>query len=56
MLHAGIALALSFDTWRALTREQGITDDQAIGLMLRLTRDGAQRAAACAATLGVQAP
>ena len=39
MLHAAIALALSFDTWRTLTREQGLSDDQAIAVMLRLTRD-----------------
>jgi AcrR family transcriptional regulator len=39
MLHAAIALALSFDTWRTLTQEQGLSDDQAIALMLRLTRD-----------------
>ena len=34
LLRAGIALALSFDTWRTLTREQNLTDDQAIKLML----------------------
>jgi hypothetical protein len=39
LLHAAIALALSFDTWRTLTEEQGLRDDQAIALMLRLTRD-----------------
>jgi AcrR family transcriptional regulator len=39
MLHAAIALALSFDTWRTLTQEQGLSDDRAIALMLRLTRD-----------------
>jgi AcrR family transcriptional regulator len=38
-LRAGIALALSFDTWRMLVREQQLTDDQAVELMLRLTRD-----------------
>jgi len=36
LLRAGIALALSFDTWRTLTREQGLSDDQAVDLMLRL--------------------
>ena len=36
MLRAGIALALSFDTWRTLAREQGLTDEQAVELMLRL--------------------
>jgi len=38
-LRAAIALALSFDTWRTLTREQRLTDDQAAELMLRLTCD-----------------
>jgi AcrR family transcriptional regulator len=37
MLRAGTALALSFDTWRTLVREQHLTDDQAVELMLRLT-------------------
>jgi AcrR family transcriptional regulator len=40
-LVAGIALALSFDTWRTLTVEQGLTEPQAVELMLRVTRDGA---------------
>jgi AcrR family transcriptional regulator len=39
MLRAGIALALSFDTWRALVREQELSDEQAVELMLRLTCD-----------------
>ena len=39
LLRAGIAVALSFDTWRALTREQQLTDQQALELMLRLTCD-----------------
>ncbi len=39
LLRAGIALALSFDTWRTLTREQHLTDRQAVELMLRLTCD-----------------
>jgi len=39
MLHAAIALALNFDTWRTLTQEQGLSDDQAIAVMLRLTHD-----------------
>jgi AcrR family transcriptional regulator len=38
-LCAAIGLALSFDTWRTLIREQNLTDDQAIELMLRLTGD-----------------
>jgi AcrR family transcriptional regulator len=36
-LRAAIALALSFDTWRTLSQEQGLTDPQAVDLMLRLT-------------------
>ena len=35
-LSAVIAVALSFDTHRILTREQTLTDEQAIELMLRL--------------------
>jgi AcrR family transcriptional regulator len=37
LLHAGIALALSFDSWWTLVRDQGLTDDQAIEVMLGLT-------------------
>jgi AcrR family transcriptional regulator len=36
MLRAGIALALSFDTWRTLVRERELDDDQALELALRL--------------------
>ena len=39
VLRAGIALALNFDAWRTLVREQQLTDDQAVELMLRLTCD-----------------
>lgn len=39
LLHAAIALALDFDTWRTLTQVQGLTDEQAVDLMLRLTCD-----------------
>jgi AcrR family transcriptional regulator len=39
-LCAALGLALSFDTWRTLIREQNLTDDQAIELMLRLAGDG----------------
>ena len=38
-LKAAVALALSFDTWRLLVREQGLSDTQAVALMLRLTSD-----------------
>jgi AcrR family transcriptional regulator len=41
VLHAAIATALSFDTWRTLVQEQGLADAQAAALLLRLTRDGA---------------
>jgi AcrR family transcriptional regulator len=40
LLRAGIALALSFDTWRTLVREHGLTDDQAIDVALRLVGSG----------------
>ncbi|MXN65431.1 TetR family transcriptional regulator [Stappia sp. GBMRC 2046] len=35
-LHAVLALALSFETWRLLVREQGLTDEQAIEAMMRI--------------------
>jgi len=38
-LRAGIALALGFDTWRTLTHDHGLTDKQAVALMLRLACD-----------------
>jgi AcrR family transcriptional regulator len=37
LLRAGIALALSFDTWRTLARDQGLSDGQAVELTLRMT-------------------
>jgi AcrR family transcriptional regulator len=36
LARAAIALALSFDTWRTLAREQGLTDEQAVDLAARL--------------------
>lgn len=36
LLRAGIALALSFDTWRALVREQGLSQEQAVEVAARL--------------------
>jgi AcrR family transcriptional regulator len=39
LLLAGMALALSFDTWRTLVRERGLSDDEAVEVMLRLTCD-----------------
>jgi hypothetical protein len=36
MLRAAIALALSFDTWRTLAREQQLDDKQAVDVALRL--------------------
>jgi len=39
LLRAGIALALSFDTWRTLVRDEGLSDVQAVALMLGLVGD-----------------
>ena len=36
LLRAGIAVALSFDTWRTLVREQGLSDEQAVEVAGRL--------------------
>ena len=38
-LRAALALALSFDTWRTLVREQGLTHAQAVELAQRLLTD-----------------
>jgi AcrR family transcriptional regulator len=38
-LRAAIALALSFDTWRTLVREQQLDQEQALEVALRLMRD-----------------
>ena len=38
-LKAGLALAISFDTWRILVQEQHLTNDQAIKLVMKLTCD-----------------
>jgi AcrR family transcriptional regulator len=35
-LRAAIGLALSFDVWRILIREQGLSDEQALSVVLRL--------------------
>lgn len=40
LLRAAIALALSFDTWQSLTRDSGLTDEQAVEVALRLTSLG----------------
>ncbi len=37
-LRAALALALSFETWRTLSQENGLTDAQAADLMLSLAR------------------
>jgi len=37
-LRAALGLALSFDTWRTLCPEHGLADEQAVELMLRVTR------------------
>jgi len=39
-LKAALALALSFDTWRQLTRIGQLSDGEAIDLMMRLVCDG----------------
>jgi AcrR family transcriptional regulator len=39
LLRAGIVLALTFDTWRTVVREQGLTDDQAAELLIRFACD-----------------
>lgn len=39
LLRAGIALALSFHTWRQLIREQELSDEQAIELTMRLVSE-----------------
>jgi len=39
LLKAALALSLSFDTWHLLVRSECLTDNQAIELMTRLTRD-----------------
>jgi len=39
LLRAAIGHALVFPTWRSLVRDQGLDDEQALELILRLTRD-----------------
>jgi AcrR family transcriptional regulator len=50
LLRAGIGLALSFDTWRSLVREQGLNDDQAVDVALRLAGETPPRADASSET------
>jgi AcrR family transcriptional regulator len=38
---AAIGHAISFPTWRSLTREQGLAEDDAVALMSRFVRDAA---------------
>jgi AcrR family transcriptional regulator len=38
VLHAVIGHALAFATWRSLVREHGLSDEQAIALMIKLAR------------------
>lgn len=40
LLRAAVGHAIVFPTWRSLVREQGLTDAQAVEVMLRLTREG----------------
>jgi len=39
---AGIALALRFETWRTLVRDEGLTDEQAVEVALRLACERAR--------------
>ena len=39
LLRAGVGLALSFDAWRSLVRDHGLTNDQAVEVALRLAVD-----------------
>jgi AcrR family transcriptional regulator len=39
LLRAGIGLALSFDAWRSLVRDHGLTNDHAVDVALRLAFD-----------------
>jgi hypothetical protein len=39
LLRAGIALGLGFDAWRALVRGEKLSDEQAVELLVHLTRD-----------------
>lgn len=39
-LHAALALAVSFETWRVLVRERGLSDAQAADLMVRIVDRG----------------
>lgn len=41
-LRVAIGLAVSFQTWRALVREQGLSDEEAVALMVRLVWCAAQ--------------
>lgn len=40
LLRAALALALRFDTWRTLVREEGLTDSQAVDVAVRLAGEG----------------
>jgi AcrR family transcriptional regulator len=42
-VRAALGHALGFPTWRSLTREQGLGDDDAVELMCRLVEDAAAR-------------
>ena len=45
LVHGGISHAIAFTTWRSLRREQGLTNDQAVRLMVgmvKAARDGSK--------------
>jgi AcrR family transcriptional regulator len=44
LLHGAIGLALDFQTWRTMTRKQGLSDEQAIELMVGVARCAAGEA------------
>jgi AcrR family transcriptional regulator len=39
LLRGAVGLALSFDTWRTLVHDHGLTDRQAVGVAVRLSRE-----------------
>ena len=41
LVHAALGHALAFATWRSLTQDQGLRDDEAVDLMSRLVEDAA---------------
>jgi hypothetical protein len=44
LLHGAIGLALDFQTWRTMTRKQGLSDERAIEVMVGMARCAAGEA------------